>query len=79
LIKEERITNRDIRFFIGHSGLGEGQLDEEMKQKSWIVLQVLILKVRLDLLYLVLKAGIGAIQPCLGWLLATTLLLVLCK
>ncbi len=36
LIKEGRITEGDIRFFIGYSGWGEGQLEEEMKQKSWI-------------------------------------------
>ncbi len=36
LIKEDRLNNSDIRFFIGYSGWGEGQLEEEMKQKSWI-------------------------------------------
>lgn len=36
LIKANRLTNRDIRFFIGYSGWGEGQLEEEMKTKSWI-------------------------------------------
>jgi len=36
LIKEDKLTTYDIRFFIGYSGWGEGQLEEEMKQKSWI-------------------------------------------
>lgn len=36
LLKEDRLTERDIRFFIGYSGWGEGQLDEEMKSKTWI-------------------------------------------
>lgn len=36
LIKADRLDNKDIRFFIGYSGWGEGQLEEEMKQKSWI-------------------------------------------
>ena len=36
LIKANRLTSRDIRFFIGYSGWGEGQLEEEMKLKSWI-------------------------------------------
>lgn len=27
----------DIRFFVGYSGWSAGQLDEEMKQKTWIV------------------------------------------
>ena len=36
LVKATEITNKDIRFFIGYSGWGEGQLEAEMKQKSWI-------------------------------------------
>lgn len=36
LIKAEKLTSHDIRFFIGYSGWGEGQLMEEMQQKSWI-------------------------------------------
>ena len=36
LIKSGKLTETDIRFFIGYSGCGEGQLEEEMKQKSWI-------------------------------------------
>lgn len=36
LIKADRLTEQDVRFFIGYSGWGEGQLDEEMKLKSWI-------------------------------------------
>lgn len=36
LIKSGTLTETDIRFFIGYSGWGEGQLEEEMKQKSWI-------------------------------------------
>ncbi len=31
------ITNREIRFFVGYSGWGEGQLKNELKEKSWIV------------------------------------------
>jgi putative transcriptional regulator len=36
LMKGDELTEKDIRFFIGYSGWGEGQLDEEMKIKSWI-------------------------------------------
>lgn len=36
LLKTGRLTEKEIRFFIGYSGWGEGQLEEEMKQKSWI-------------------------------------------
>jgi putative transcriptional regulator len=36
LIKDGLLTESDIRFFIGYSGWGEGQLQEEMTQKSWI-------------------------------------------
>ena len=36
LVNTNKLTNKDIRFFLGYSGWGEGQLEEEMKQKSWI-------------------------------------------
>lgn len=36
LLKENKLGKNDIRFFLGYSGWGEGQLDEEMKEKSWI-------------------------------------------
>lgn len=36
LLKTDRLRDRDIRFFIGYSGWGEGQLGEEMKSRSWI-------------------------------------------
>jgi putative transcriptional regulator len=36
LLKSNRLSDRDIRFFIGYSGWGVGQLEEEMKSKSWI-------------------------------------------
>ncbi|MFL9482571.1 YqgE/AlgH family protein [Chitinophagaceae bacterium LWZ2-11] len=36
LIKNDMITPKDIRFFIGYSGWGEGQLENELQTKSWI-------------------------------------------
>jgi putative transcriptional regulator len=36
LIKSKTIQKTDIRFFIGYSGWGEGQLADELKTKSWI-------------------------------------------
>jgi putative transcriptional regulator len=36
LIKEGRLRTNDIRFYIGYSGWGEGQLESELKEKSWI-------------------------------------------
>ncbi len=36
LLKENKLSKNDIRFFLGYSGWGEGQLEEEMKEKSWI-------------------------------------------
>ncbi len=36
LLKENKLSKKDIRFFLGYSGWSEGQLDEEMKEKSWI-------------------------------------------
>ena len=36
LIKSKTISTQKIKFFIGYSGWGEGQLDDEMKEKSWL-------------------------------------------
>ena len=38
LISSGKITEKDIRFYAGYSGWEPKQLDREMKEKSWIVL-----------------------------------------
>ncbi|MDX2001243.1 MAG: YqgE/AlgH family protein [Chitinophagales bacterium] len=40
LINGGEVNPKDIRFFLGYSGWSEGQLDEEMKEHSWLVHQV---------------------------------------
>lgn len=37
LIENKLITKNNIRFFIGYSGWSDGQLEEELAEKSWIV------------------------------------------
>ncbi len=37
LLKTNSLTEKDIRFFIGYSGWGAGQLEDEIKEKSWII------------------------------------------
>ena len=37
LLNIGKISERDVRFFIGYSGWGNGQLDQEMQRQSWIV------------------------------------------
>jgi putative transcriptional regulator len=36
LIKNGDIDLAKIKFFIGYSGWGDGQLDDELKEKSWL-------------------------------------------
>ena len=36
LIKNKSIDLNKIKFFIGYSGWGDGQLTEELKEKSWL-------------------------------------------
>ncbi len=37
LCETNQIAAKDIRFFLGYSGWGPGQLDSELEQDSWIV------------------------------------------
>jgi putative transcriptional regulator len=36
LIKDGKLDATRIRFYIGYSGWGTGQLDDELKEKSWL-------------------------------------------
>ena len=37
LISKNKLTEKDIKFFLGYSGWDSSQLDEELKLNSWIV------------------------------------------
>lgn len=37
LVKNKAIDSNKIRFFLGYSGWGEGQLEDEIKEKTWLV------------------------------------------
>lgn len=37
LINTKQLVKENFKFFLGYSGWAEGQLDEELKAKSWIV------------------------------------------
>jgi putative transcriptional regulator len=39
LINNGIITEQDIRFFLGYSGWGSQQLDNELSSKSWVVVK----------------------------------------
>jgi putative transcriptional regulator len=36
LLRAKKINKEEIRFFLGYSGWSEGQLEEELNEKSWI-------------------------------------------
>ena len=41
MIRKNEIDIHKIRFFIGYSGWGEGQLSDELNEKSWLTVKAL--------------------------------------
>jgi len=39
LINTRQLTTSDVKFFVGYSGWGPGQLESELSEKTWIVYQ----------------------------------------
>lgn len=51
LLKRKSIDPDKIKFFVGYSGWGDAQLNEEMKEKSWLTVQAtreLVFNTRFD-------------------------------
>jgi putative transcriptional regulator len=45
LIELNKITPRQIRFFIGYSGWGNNQLEKEIKENSWVVSELDLIQI----------------------------------
>jgi putative transcriptional regulator len=45
LINQNKITPRQIRFFVGYSGWGKNQLNKELKEGSWVVSELDIVQI----------------------------------
>lgn len=45
LVEQNKITSRQIRFFLGYSGWGESQLDDELEENSWVVSELDIVQI----------------------------------
>ena len=45
LVKQQKITTRQIRFFVGYSGWGVNQLADELKENSWVVSELDIVQI----------------------------------
>ncbi len=39
LVKSQQITPKEIRFYLGYSGWGVQQLEDELEEKSWIIFE----------------------------------------
>lgn len=44
-IAKGKATRRNIRFFVGYSGWGAGQLEDELKQYSWVVSELDLIQI----------------------------------
>jgi len=59
----KKLTSENIRFFLGYSGWGAHQIDDELKRNSWAVTTAtadLIFKTRTDLLWKKLTRKLGS-------------------
>jgi putative transcriptional regulator len=41
LIAKGKLKSKDIRFFLGYSGWSSGQLDNELKEDSWVIATIM--------------------------------------
>lgn len=37
MLRSERLSTKDVRLFLGYSGWAEGQLQDEMNEKTWLI------------------------------------------
>lgn len=69
MLREEKITTDEIRFYLGYSGWEIGQLDNEVRENSWIITQAThkhIFQTQYDILWRDVMKNMGGVYSTMA-------------